>query len=78
MSGERLSNTTPLSPKAMDWLKLAAADSYGYPGIQWEMAPKAFRQLQSMGLVESWLPDNPVHKRRAVATQQGREMVGRT
>lgn len=51
-----------------------ASDSLSgmYPGEHWDMAPRQHQQLYRMGFVKVHIPDNPVHKERAVITWEGR------
>lgn len=42
-----------------------------YPGDWWDGAPRQYRELQRLGFVDEYLPHNPVHKTRAVITDEG-------
>ncbi len=65
-----------LTPTQWKRLQRAASDGLGmYPGDQWENAPKQYLALEKMGLVHRYIPHNPVHKERAVATEKGLSML---
>jgi hypothetical protein len=61
-----------LLPKDTRRLFLAASDGGMYPGVQWDLNPKAFKRLQALGYVRLFVPHNHVHKDRAVITEEGR------
>jgi hypothetical protein len=66
-----------LTAKELRTLRLAASDNPCglYPGIQWDVAPKRLARLYRLGLVADYIPHNPVHKGRAVATKRGHELL---
>lgn len=63
----------PKLHKRLEGLLLYCNGSTGmYPGDHWDSASKQYSQLERMGLVETFVPWNPVHKTRAVITDAGR------
>lgn len=65
----------PKSKKILTWLKLSNMGSGMYPGERIDFAPRVFDRLIRDGLCSLYIPHNPVHKERAVATERGREVL---
>lgn len=65
-----------IAEKQRYWLEIALSQIDNppgmYPGVTVESAPGQFRKLIARGLVEEYVPHNPVHKRRAIITDLGR------
>lgn len=61
----------PLSRREIICLELAASESGFYPGVQADVGGKHMGRLFKRGYVSEYLPSNPVHKVRAVATEAG-------
>jgi hypothetical protein len=61
----------PLTRREITCLELAASESGFYPGVQADVGGKHMRRLFKRRYVSEYLPSNPVHKVRAVATEAG-------
>lgn len=46
-----------------------------YPGGRYDLAPVQHRKLERMGLVEPFIPHNPIHKERVTITDKGRAVL---
>jgi len=46
-----------------------------YPGGRYDLAPAQHSRLERMGLVEPFIPHNPVHKERVTITLKGRSVL---
>lgn len=70
----------PLGAKLLKTLeRVRTATDYtggGYPGCHADESPAQFRRLRTRGMIENFIPHNPVHKERVVITDKGRDALG--